>query len=162
MRLLFCAAKWGMRRVLPSMAVVVAAVVVGCGPLMNTPSGFVEIEGEPYAFRAANADGLVISVREMSHHPKGDLAFWVGAIEKELRLGRGYALLGTSDVKTARGLSGKELRFGHDEGSSPHLYWVAVFVTDSKLYVIEAGGTKELVDKNEALLSDAIESLDAG
>lgn len=149
-------------RALQASLVAVTALVVGCGPLMNTPPGFVEIKGEPYDFRATNADGLVISVREMSHEPKGDLAFWVSAIEKELRLGRGYALLGTSDVKTARGLSGKELRFGHDEGSSPHLYWVAVFVTDSKLYVIEAGGTKELVDKNEALLGDAIKSLDAG
>lgn len=133
-----------------------------CTPLMTPPPGFVEVKGEPYAFRAANADGLVISVREIEHDPKGDLGFWVRAIENEMRLGSGYALLTTKDVQTGSGLAGKELRFGHDEGSQPHLYWVVVFVTDDALYVVEAGGTKELVEGNEPLLDRAIRSLNAG
>ncbi len=142
----------------------VGAVTLGaaCSPLMNPPPGFVEVKGEPYAFRASNADGLVISVREIEHDPKGDLGFWVRAIENEMRLGRGYALLSTKDVQTSKGLAGKELRFGHDEGSQPHLYWVVVFVTEDKLYVVEAGGTKALVDSNESLLDNAIRSLNAG
>lgn len=133
----------------------------GCAPLMNAPPGFVEVEGEPYSFRASNADGLVIAVREIAHDPKADSAFWVRAIENELRLGRGYALLTVQDVQTAKGLQGKQLRFGHDEGATPHLYWVAVFVTDAKLYVVEVGGTKELVETNETLLARAIRDLNA-
>ncbi len=134
---------------------------IGCAPLMTPPLGFVEVEGEPYTFRASSADGLVISVREIEHDPKADIAFWVRAIENELRLGRGYALLTVQDVQTAKGLKGKQLRFGHDEGATPHLYWAVVFVTDGKLYVIEVGGTKELVEANEALLERAILGLNA-
>jgi hypothetical protein len=140
---------------------VLSLVFSGCAPLLTTPPGFVEVEGAPYDYRASSADGLVVSVRAIEHEPKGDLAFWVRAMENELRLGRGYALLTTSDVKTAKGLVGKELHFGHDEGVTPHLYWVALFVTKSTLYVIEAGGTKELVEKNQTLLDQAIKSLDA-
>lgn len=145
-----------------AMLSAIAVAAMGCAPLMTTPPGFVEVKGEPYDYRASSADGLVISVREIDHEPKGDLAFWVRAMENELRLGRGYALLTTRDVKTSKGLAGKELRFGHDEGSSPHLYWVALFVTASRLYVIEAGGTKELVEKHEDVLNGAIQSLNAG
>lgn len=137
-----------------------AATFVGCAPLLTAPPGFVEIEGEPYDYRASNADGLVISVRKIDHDPKGDLKFWARALENELRLGRGYALLSTRDVKTAKGLSGKELRFGHDEGASPHLYWVTLFVTESTLYVVEAGGTKALVETHQRELETAIASLD--
>lgn len=144
------------------VGVALTFATLACSPLMNTPSGFVEVKGEPYDYRASSADGLVIAVRELDHEPKGDLAFWVRAVENEMRLGRGYALLDTREVKTSRGLAGKEMRFGHDEGSNPHLYWVAVFVTDTKLYVIEAGGTKDLVEKSEALLEAAIVSLNAG
>lgn len=149
------------RRALLSSWAAASLAFSSCAPLLTTPPGFVEVEGEPYDYRAASADGLVISVREIDHEPKGDLAFWVRAMENELRFGRGYALLTTSDVTTAKGLAGKELRFGHDEGSSPHLYWVALFVTKSTLYVIEAGGTKELVEKNRDLLDKAIKSLNA-
>lgn len=133
----------------------------GCSPLMNAPPGFVDVSGGAYDFRAVSADGLVIAGREMKNSPRGDMAFWVKAIENELRFGRGYALLGSRDVKTAKGLLGRELRFGHDEGASPHVYWVAVFVTERKLYVVEAGGTRELVEQNEASLKQAISSLDA-
>jgi hypothetical protein len=149
------------RRLVCGGLVTLGVALSGCGPLLTTPPGFVEVEGQPYDYRAASADGLVIGVRVIDHEPKGDLAFWVRAMENELRLGRGYALLDTRDVKTAKGLVGKELHFGHDEGSSPHLYCVALFVTKNTLYVIEAGGAKELVEKNQQLIDTAIKSLDA-
>jgi hypothetical protein len=160
-RFSFKAARWTRRGLILALLNVAQVLGVGCAPLMNPPPGFVEVEGERYTFRASSADGLVISVREIEHDPKADLAFWVRAIENELRLGRGYALLTVQDVQTAKGLKGKRLRFGHDEGATPHLYWAVVFVTDGKLYVIEVGGTKELVESNEALLEKAIFDLNA-
>ena len=65
-------------------------------------------------------------------------------------------------VKTDKGYSGTELRFGHDEGNRPHLYTIAIFVTmgnwlsDGTIYVVEAGGPKELVEKNAASIDWAI------
>lgn len=146
-----------------SALLIVCAPIVGassaCAPVLTPPPGFVEVKGAPYTFRASTADGLVISVRELEHEPKGDLEFWASAVENELRLDRGYALLSTQDVKTNQGLVGKQLRFGHDEEARPHLYWVSVFVTDSHLYVVEAGGTQELMEANEATLTAALAGL---
>jgi hypothetical protein len=81
----------------------------------------------------------VIAVREIDHEPKGSVDFWTRAIENRMRQRGGYALLGSKDVKTAAGVPGKQLRFGHDEGNKPHVYHVTLFVTDDTLYVLEAG-----------------------
>lgn len=124
-----------------------------------TPQGFVELEDqEAYDYRATTADGVVIGVRALDHQPKGELAFWTSAIERQLREQSGYALLETRDVKTAQGLAGKQLRFGHDEGQRPHLYYVTLFVTEKKIYLIEAGGAKELVEKRADELAWAVQN----
>lgn len=63
----------------------------------------------------------------------------------------------TRDVTTRRGLAGKQLRFGHDESREPHLYYVTVllgeetawlFFPEKKIYVLEAGGTKQLMEQH--------------
>jgi hypothetical protein len=111
-----------------------------------TPSGFVELEHQDrYDYRATSADGLVIGVRELRNDPKGELAFWARAVENQLRSRSGYALLDTRDVKSKDGIAGKQLRFGHDEGKTPHLYYVTVFVTPKRIEVIELGGTRALM-----------------
>ena len=60
------------------------ASLAGCGPSFqaSTPPGFVELEDQTqYDYRATNADGLVIAVRELDHEPKGQIDFWTKAIE---------------------------------------------------------------------------------
>ncbi len=123
-------------------------LLTACGHSFQaaTPPGFIELENQDdygYAWRATTADGVVLAVREIDNDPKGPIEFWTRAIENSMRQRGGYALLGQGDVKNAQGLTGKQLRFGHDEASKPHLYTVTVFVTDSHIYVLEAGGTKE-------------------
>ncbi|HMJ13513.1 MAG TPA: serine/threonine protein kinase, partial [Polyangiaceae bacterium] len=130
-----------------------ALTASACGNAFQagTPPGFVELpDQEEYDYRATNADGLVLAVRELEHEPKGELSFWTKAIEKQLRERAGYALLGTRDVKAKTGEPGKQLRFGHDQGRTPYLYYVTLFATDDKLFVIEAGGTKALMERHAA------------
>jgi hypothetical protein len=144
-------------------------LAASCSPLVVTPPGFVSLDSDDsqYDYRATTPDGLVISARELDHDPEGALSFWVDAIKNKMRDRGGYALIGEQDVKTQKGLAGKLLRFGHDEGKVPHLYSVAVFVTmgswlsTGSIYLVEAGGTKELVEKNDAKILAAIQSLDA-
>ncbi len=136
----------------------------GCGHSFEatTPPGFVELEDqEAYDYRATTADGLVIAVREIDHDPKGEIGFWTRAIENRMRQRGGYALLSTKDVKTGGGLPGKQLRFGHDESGKPHLYTVTIFVTDDHIFLLEAGGTKELVEKQSAELDAFVEKFRA-
>ena len=149
-----------MTRAIHTIAALLALALAGaCGPgfVQKTPAGFVELEDqERYDYRATTADGLVIGVRAIDHEPKGHLDFWVGAISNRMRERGGYALLGVEDVQAAGGLAGKQMRFGHDEGSRPHLYYVTVFVTDDKIYLMEAGGTKELMEGHAAQIAEAV------
>jgi hypothetical protein len=160
---------------LPAFALVLLSVfAVACGQSFEakTPAGFVELdETDPaYAYRATTADGLVVAVREVENEPRGELSFWARAVENELRQRGGYALLAQRDVKTHEGLPGKQLRFGHDEGNQPHEYNVTLFVkdstsmlfwTNSSLYVLEAGGTKELMTRHAKALDDYVTSFHA-
>jgi hypothetical protein len=119
-------------------------------------------EHSTYDQRATTPDGLVLAGREIENDPEGDLDFWSRAVENQMRLRGGYALIGKRKVKTTSGHEGDELRFGHDEGNKPHLYTVALFVTrgtlwkDGTIYLIEAGGPRELVEKNKASIDWAI------
>jgi hypothetical protein len=136
-------------------------LAAGCGPSFkaSTPPGFVELEDQTqYDYRATNADGLVLAVREIKHEPKGTIDFWTKAIGNQMRQRGGYALLDTRDVKSSGGVAGKQLRFGHDEGNKPHLYYVTLFVTDSKLYLLEAGGTKDEMDRHAAELDWTVQN----
>jgi len=138
------------------------ALTAACAPSFQTttPPGFVELDRDDddpaYDYRATTADGLVLAVREIDHEPKGELSFWVRAIENEMRNRGGYALLESKGVQTSQGLNGQQLRFGHDEGSEPHLYYLTVFVTDEHIYLLEAGGTKKLVEAHQAQIDTAV------
>lgn len=137
------------------------ASLAGCGPgfVAASPPEFVEIENEwdAYDYRAATADGLVIAVREIEHDPEGTREFWVKAVENRMRDRGGYALLGTDSVKNAQGLEGTRMKFGHDESGHPHLYNVTLFVTEDTIFVIEQGGTKELMERHADQLDWAVQ-----
>jgi hypothetical protein len=144
--------------------------LAGCGPSfsISTPPGFVELDEEysAYDYRATNADGVVLAVRELEHEPQGELAFWIKAIENRMRERGGYALLETKPAESADGVSGLLLKFGLDvqaEGAppaagKPHIYELAVFVTPEKLFLVEAGGTQELLTAQQGGIDAALRS----
>jgi hypothetical protein len=143
------------------LTLVLLASLAGCGHAFeaSTPPGFVELKRQDnvgYAYRATNADGLVIGVREIDNDPKGEMAFWEKAVENQLRERAGYSLLAKRDAKSADGSLGRQLRFGHDEGKTPHLYFLTLFVTDQRIFLVEQGGTKDLVEAHAADLDAAI------
>jgi hypothetical protein len=149
-----------------SIATLLAVGAFACTPTFATPKGFVELdENTNYDQRATTPDGLVLGGREIENDPEGDLAFWAHAIETQVRLRGGYALLEKRAVQTKDGHGGTELRFGHDEGNQPHVYVVAVYVTpgnfwcDGTIYLFEAGGPKALVEKNAASIDWAIRNV---
>ena len=134
----------------------------GCGHPFRpaTPAGFVDL-GERYPdgeYRATTADGVVIGIRAFDNDPRGELAFWARALENRMRETGGYALLKKSAVTSRDGLVGTELDFGHDEGRTPHLYRIALFVTDKKIFVLEAGGAKVEMDRQAAQIDWAFKN----
>jgi len=136
------------------------AALAGCGRafVAATPPGFVDL-GDRYGsgeYRATTADGVVLGVRAFDNEPKGEMSFWSRALERRTREMAGYALLDKRDVTARSGLKGVVMRFGHDEGKVPYVYCLALFVTDAKIFVLEAGGPKVEVTKQEPQIEWAI------
>jgi hypothetical protein len=137
-----------------ALAAGVLLLSAGCTTFRaSTPAGFVELaDQERYEYRATTHDGVVLSVRSLDNDPRGDEAFWTRAVELRLRHQGGYALLDNRAVSAQHGLTGRQLRFGHDEGARPHLYQVTLFVTHKRIYLLEAGGSRDAVQRESAKL----------
>lgn len=129
----------------------VLVVALWCGLLggckhhtLRAPSDFVVLDEKgPHATRAVSAQGVVIAVREIDNHPRANSAFWLSAIRTQLTDGRGYALLDTRDVRARSGQPGKQLRLGRDQNGEQYLYWLTLFVTKHRLYIVEAGARRD-------------------
>ena len=103
-------------------------------------------------------DGVVLGVRVVDSG-KTDATFWSQAVTLHMKELSGYALLATADVASADGIPGKELRFGHDESKRPYQYVVRLFVQGKRLFVVEAGGTKEEMDRARPAVDGAMGSI---
>jgi len=137
----------------------------GCGrPFkVETAPGFVELENQSdssdYRYRATTPEGVTFGVRVIEDEERGDLKFWQQALTLQLRDVTGYALIDVSDVKALDGTPGKLLRFGHDEDAKPYLYQVAFYQAQNRLFLVEAGGTKEQVDRQRSQIDWMLKSV---
>ena len=144
-------------------ALLTAIVVAGCthGAKLETPRGFANLgDKDHFSYRAANAKGIVLTARTEDNDVKANTEFWADALDVKLRE-KGYAAEGARAVKTSRGLEGTQLRYVTSSGGREHRYWVTVFATASKVYVVEAAGDKEPFDQQVAVVENAIATLDA-
>lgn len=151
------------KKLAPVFASLIAAALltVGCGgrPFVPaTPTGFVDL-GDIYGdneYRATTADGVVIGIRAFKNEPKGETAFWVKALENRMREVGGYALLEKRKVKNRGGLEGTQLRFGHDEAKEPYIYILTIFTTEEHVYLVEAGGSKDEMARQDEQVDWAV------
>ena len=119
---------------------------------VKTAPGFVPLENQSasttqYEYRATTPEGVVVAVRVVEDENRGDLAFWTQALTLQLRDVSGYALLDSSDVASLDGTQGRLLKFGHDEADKPFAYWVTIFPAQGRLFLVEAGGSKDAFDR---------------
>ncbi len=134
-----------------------ALLVAGChGFDAKTPGGFVELDSPGYDYRAASADGVVLAARSLKNSPKGTLSFYSDVTKRKLREGDGYALVEEREVVARSGQRGSMLRFGRDVGGAAQSYVVTLFVTDDRIFVLEAGGARGDVEAHAADIDAAI------
>ena len=149
------------RLVPAALALLLAA---GCthGARLETPSGFATLDdSNTFSYRATSAKGVVLATRTEKNDVKANTEFWAETLDARLR-DKGYLADGASrPVKTSRGLAGTQLRYLTTKNGRDHRYWVTVFATKSKVFVVEAAGDKEPFDKSVAQVDGAIASLDA-
>ena len=143
-----------MRRAAWLVGAVLLLVTSACGRRYEAAAapGFVKLEQsqEPYAWRAVAPDGVAVAVRVVRLEDRGDLSFWAHAVTLRMRDMDGYALVDTRDVKSRDGTEGKELTFGHDEDGKPFVYRVRLYLGRDRLFVVEAGGAKDQMDRYAA------------
>ncbi len=129
---------------------VLLSSAVGCGrPFdVKTAPGFVALENQAqHDFRATTPEGVVVAVRVVPDEDRGDLSFWTKALTLQMRDVSGYALLESVDVVSADGTKGRLLKFGHDEDKKPYAYWLGIYPAQGRLFLVEAGGTKDAFDR---------------
>jgi hypothetical protein len=141
----------------------VLAAACSRGARLETPSGFATLDGgsSAYSYRATSAKGVVLATRTEPNSVNANTHFWAETLDAKLR-DKGYVADGASrNVKTAKGLEGTQLRYVTSKDGREHRYWVTVFATKSKVFVVEAAGDREPFDKSVAAVNGAITSLDA-
>lgn len=143
--------------------VALGGAATGCthGARLSTPAGFAILEESGgYSYRATSAKGVVLATRTEPNDVKANTEFWAETLDAKLR-DKGYVAAGTRNVKTARGLAGTQLRYTTTKDGREHRYWVTVFATAKKVFVVEAAGDVVPFDKSAAVVENAIATLDA-
>lgn len=127
---------------------------------MNTQPGFAELEhNDDYAYRATSADGVVVAVRSERNQPTGNLEFWSRAVDERLRA-NGYVADGEPrPVRSGDGVEGVQYRYARDASGRTLRYWATVFVKDLRIFIVEAGGDREVFDRAVPAVERAITSI---
>jgi hypothetical protein len=141
-----------MRALGTGLLLAAALAACGCGRPVDAHAaqGFVELHDDAnYDFRAVAPEGAAVAARavKLADTDPVDVAFWERSVALRMRELEGYALVSVKDVVGADGVSGRELTFGHDEDGKPYVYRVRVFVTRGRLLVVEAGGSREQMER---------------
>lgn len=152
-----------MRSSLHILLVLAALVFVGCGNhfAITAPTNFAtlrEADRNGYQMRATTADGVVVGVREIENDTHASQTFWATAIRNRLERAGGYALVSESEVRTTHGETGLQLRFGRDENNQTYDYWLTLFVTNDRIFIIEAGGRRTRFEAERANVEASIAS----
>jgi hypothetical protein len=142
-------------------ALVFSLAAAACSPTasLTAPAGFAALrDHDTYQFRATSAQGVVVAARAEPNTPSASLDFWARAID--LRLKRdGYIPDAERPVKTTQGIEGRELRYTRADRGRTMRYWLTVFTTEKRVYLVEAGGDKEDFDLAQGDVERAISSL---
>jgi hypothetical protein len=127
---------------------------------IDTPAGFAELDSnDDYRYRATSAEGVVLGVRREPNEPKAGLDFWSSALENELAT-RGYQKVSARSIESKNGTPGKQLVYRVEKGGRPNVLWVAVFVTDARVVVVETGGDEAHFSHVEPKVTAALESFE--
>jgi hypothetical protein len=146
-----------MKRIFVTLALALTACT-GAARL-SAPAGFAEMEDtKPYSYRAETAHGVVVAVRTEKNSPRANVDFWADAIDLRMRR-QGYVADSSSPVRSAQGLTGKQIRYSREDQRRTYRYWLTVFTTDDKVFVVEAAGDKDAFDPQVKTVEQTVLSL---
>jgi len=140
---------------------VAAALLSGCISL-GTPDGYAERDYKGrYDYLAISTDASAIAVREFTNEDKkkGNLAYWSDAAKKHMTLSRGYEFVEEGSFSSDEG-KGKWMLFNRKYRGVEYLYVLGIVVDGRSLYALEAGGEKDVFEKDLPKVKRAFATLD--
>ena len=144
-----------MTRLIPALALLALAA---CGPSLQTPGGFARVDGR-HDLRIASPEGVAIAVNvHRNRSPRGDLAFWAGAMSARVR--SLYGSVERSVIVSDSGVEGVQLRARTTQHGRPHQYWTTVFVDGRRVITVEAGGDDAFFGPQAEAIEAAIRSVE--
>ena len=138
-----------MSRASSTVALALAAALAaasGCASFqIATPPDFARVESPrpPYEYRAVAAYGVALAMRSVPNEGHASLDFWAEAVDRTLRRTGPYHPAGSLDVRTTTGLAGRRLMYLYGGAQTGSVYWLVLYVTPARVYVLETGGTPE-------------------
>lgn len=146
-----------------------ALAFAGCTDFhITTPDEMVEVSKTKNTladYVAMTHDGVVMRAQTFEvgdsrsdDAPPASQEFWEKAVLERMRTRGGYALLEQSDINAASGEEGVRFEFGRDQNGAPYRYTVALFVTEERIHMIEAGGRQDRYEEATAAIDQALES----
>jgi len=139
-----------------------SAVILASCVSLQTPKGYAERDRTgQYDYLAYSTDASAISVRVQKNEDrkKGTLDYWTEASRKHLTLSRGYEFQEEGKFDTDHG-RGRWLLFAKKHKGVDFLYLLGLVVDGKDIYVLEAGGEKELFAQDVATVVESFESLE--
>lgn len=153
-----------MNRLMMLLVVLGAVALSACGPhtSFTLPPEFVAmtddaIEWEPYDWKAVNADGAVVVLRERDNDEEGSLDFWAAALKREIVATHGYELLEEGPFE-ARNMKGQLFDFKVDRSGVPYRYTVVIFVVDDQIVTVETATREDELEAHGQSLRQIVES----
>ena len=146
-------------RYMITLSTLIVGMLAGCGATMTAPEDFVEVPREQrgaYDFRAISADGAVVAVRRIDNAKKGTLDFWTQAVSNELKVGKGYKLTESKDVRSSSGAPGRLLTLTSRQGGVDYIYMLALYVRPDAVIVAEAAGTTDAIEPKRSAITEAL------
>lgn len=138
-----------------------AALATGCASFqIRTPAGFGQLRNQSprYDYRSVSAYGVALAVRVVPNSERGNLDFWSEVVDRHLQHGGAYHASGSADVHTTTGLTGRRMAYTYGDPQAGQTYWVTVFVTDRKVYLVEAGGGTDAFTRARDGVERAVQS----
>jgi hypothetical protein len=119
---------------------------------VDCPEGYVPVDTADGEFkgRAMSAGGVVFAIRERPHEPQASLEFWNSVILKELTETKGFSKISSKDLG-----GGRATLFAAPEQSKTS-YYVALFVSATRIMIVEIAGPQSEVEKDLPRLEEFI------
>jgi hypothetical protein len=152
-------------RALMTVAALTLGGATGCTHFaINTPGGFAQLQHQApqFDYRAVSAYGVAIGVRVVSNREHGNLDFWSEAADRYLQANGPYHAAGRVDVHGANGIHGRRLAYTYGDAQTGGTYWVAVYVTDTRVFLVEAGGNNDAFARARPSVEQALSSFRGG